>query len=149
MPARPVIEANINSFLGPLIGSITAGQATYRSSRGGRGANFWQGIVSSTPPDDGALIPPVLSRKPAGDANADRKESWAEFGTNSPVPIVWPATWPASLRVDEYLGPRGAGWELTATYTKAGRTYARRHHIGPENERNRSGFVDETPPPLV
>lgn len=41
-----------------------------------------------------------------------------------------------SFRIDEYVGPFGAGWELHITLIRDGVTWTFQHHSGPETNRN-------------
>jgi len=101
-------------------------QDAYAAAHGG---NYFQGIITpTTPPDDGAFTVPDLTKKPT-----DQAERWQDVFTGG---NALPATnWPVSIRIDVYDGPRGKGWVLSVTYTKAGETWERAVNVGNETER--------------
>ena len=108
---------------------FTAAQNAYAASHGGR---YFQGILTpSTPPDDGALTNPDLTKKPT-----DQIERWIDvFTGGNALPNN---NWAISVSIDVYNSPQGWGWVVNLVYTKGGETWARSFNTGPETFREQA-----------
>ena len=94
---------------------------------------FWQGLEThSKPPADGQLAPADKLETEA----APGEGTWAEEN-------VIPASAPFSVKLDEYDGPRGAGYVATFRVEVAGEFYQKRMNHGPEVERATQGWEPE------
>lgn len=112
------IQAPVNARLADFWPKVKTKQATYASNHAGR---YWQGLVFSTVPDDGALITPDFTVKPA-----DQNTSWSDVSVASDLP----ATVEAQMRIDVYEAPGPHfGFFLTVRVSKSGITYRRVGHV--------------------
>lgn len=106
------IKNAVEAFVAANKDQLRRRQAQYLAKHG----RYWQGPTTPTPPpDDGALVAPDLAAKVL-------RSSWGHVLKGADA---WPATWPASFRVDASVGTTGHSYSLTATVTKNGKTHMR------------------------
>lgn len=123
------IKRNAEAFYDLFSPQMIAAQDGYLATHG----IFWQGLVNpSTPPDDGALVPPEVGTHPT-----DQLETWQEV-----FPFLPSSAWPLSASVDVYDGPRGIGWTFTAIFTKGGFEWRYTWNFGPETERQSTDWTE-------
>lgn len=124
MPTPDEIRAAIDTLLVACIVEVETKQQQYKAAQD----RHWQGLrTHSTIPADGAdTIPDRLHIKPSGVT-----ASWDEMGANL-------VTTKSCLTVDEYQGPQGAGWVLTAMVRLGGVLWQRAIQRGPETWREQA-----------
>jgi hypothetical protein len=93
------LRAKWDTLLSTKFPQLQARQSVYFTNKG----RYFQGISTNNTPVDPAEAAPILTRKPA-----DQAESWTDVG------ITMPATIPVRLWIDVYDGPNGKGWTLGA-----------------------------------
>lgn len=107
------IQAAVNSRLADFWGKVQTKEATYFANKG----RYWQGLVFSMVPDDGALVTPDYTVKPE-----DQNSSWSDVSASADLP----AQVEAQMRIDVYEAPGGVhGFALTVRVSKSGVTYRR------------------------
>lgn len=134
MPTLQQIRDAVNARLADLWPKFQNRQNTYFQNHG----RYFQGLVWSSVPDDGALVSPTLTVAPSDcftPAVRDSEgnivtplvpHSWSFFGTGADLP----AQVEAQFRCDVYEGPRGVhGYFLTGRVSKDGVTYRRTAHV--------------------
>ena len=106
------IKTAVNARLADLWPKVKNRQATYFANNG----RYWQGRITSAPPDDGATVAPDLTTT-AGPQNV----SW-QTAVNGDIP----SPVECALQIDTYEAPGGVhGFYATVSFTKAGVTYTR------------------------
>lgn len=132
----PELKTNLDKFQADHAAKIAAVQDAYFATHG----RYWQGIENpDTPPDElTAVKSPDLTKRPT-----DQAEKWDDVFKSA---LALPATWPASLRVDVYDGPRGKGWTLTLTCKEGGKLQVRTWNWGPETERHDKAWREVVTP---
>ena len=127
------IRDAVNARLAVIWPKIKTRQETYRAAKG----RYFQGIVTSAPPDDGATASAVLTLAPTDQfdyvppvrdaegaivvAEVKTFHTWAYFA-NADIP----STLEMALRIDVYEGPGGVhGYFCTCLVTKNAVTYYR------------------------
>lgn len=124
------IQTAVNSRLADLFPKFRNRQEIYRANHG----RYFQGLVWSSVPDDGATVAPNLSLAPSdcfSPAVRDSEgnivtplttHSWTFLGAGADLP----AQVEAQFRCDVYLAPGGVhGYYLTCRMSKSGVTYRR------------------------
>lgn len=124
------IRDAVNARLADWWPKFRAKQETYRATHG----RYFQGLVWSSVPDDGATVSPNLALAPSdcftpAVRGADGEivtpavpHSWTHFGAGADLP----AQLEAQFRCDVYQGPGGVhGYYLVARISKDGVTYRR------------------------
>ncbi len=112
MALLATIKATVNTRLADLWPKVKNRQATYFASKG----RYWQGRLTSVPPDDGATVAPDLTTT-AGPQNV----SW-QTAVNGDIPNPVEC----AVQIDTYEAPGGVhGYYCTCLVTKAGVTYGR------------------------
>lgn len=124
------IQSAVNARLADAFPKFRTRQETYRAAKG----RYFQGLVWSSVPDDGALVSPNLATAPSDCFDPEVRDEDGEIVTPA-VPHSWnfigfnadlPATVEAQIRCDVYEAPGGVhGYRLTCRVSKAGVTYAR------------------------
>lgn len=100
---------------------IAPKQAAYFAARG----RYWQGLVTSEIPEDGAEAVANYTSRPT-----DQVETWADiFGA------ALGASLPVALAVDVYEGPQGHGFIARVWIRYAGTIYTKAQNHGPESWR--------------
>lgn len=123
---------SIDSTLQSYLPGIMSKQAQVFTAYG----HYFQGLPSSSVvPADGAN---------ATIDNWDSSPSYAEE-------LTWRAAWggdppsmQSQLTIDQYVGPQGAGWVLTARVIEAGAAMRRSINFGPAAWMDSGGWVVET-----
>ena len=130
------IQAAVNARLADFWDKVRTKQENYRTNHG----RYWQGLVFSTVPDDGALVTPDFTVCPADqytltysdpgpqgqvtEIRTMRSWAWASVGSDLPSQVE------AQMRIDVYEGPPGThGYRLTCRVSKNGITYRRTGHV--------------------
>lgn len=134
MATLAAIKAAVNARLASLWPVVKTKQEAYRAAKG----HYFQGILTSAPPDDGATVAPSLSNAatdqydytpPVLDINGTITvpevktfHSWSYFGINGTLP----AQIECAVEMSAYEAPGGVhGYYCTVSVTKAGITYTR------------------------
>lgn len=129
----PLVQAAADRAITDWTPALTSSQDAYLAAHG----RYWQGLAThaTTPthaPDrDGMAAPDLLATKPHYQA-----EDWLTV-----LPGLAGVRMPALWRIDQYIGPQGAGWVLTAEMIHDGTRYARGVNAGPETYRDRPWAV--------
>lgn len=106
------LQTAVNNRLATFWPAFRTKQTAHKAAVG----RYWQGIVFSSVPDDGALVSPDYSLV-AGPQNT----AWSAF-INGDLP----ATVEAQMRCDTYEAPEGVhGYRLTCRVSKGGIVYER------------------------
>lgn len=124
MATSQQIRDAIDIRLVTLWSSIQTREAAYFASHG----IYWQGIKSHTvDPADGAdVAPDNLSTKPYYQST-----SWADIGG-------FPATFPATVIIDQYNGPSGFGYVATLRVVINSNTWQKSKQFGSESYRDQN-----------
>lgn len=134
MPTLQQIRDAVNARLADLWPKFQNRQATYFANHG----RYFQGLIWSSVPDDGATVSPNLSVAPndcftpvpavlnvQGEIVTPATtipHSWSHFGAGADLP----AQVEAQFRCDVYQAPGGVhGYRLTCRISKDGVTYSR------------------------
>jgi len=103
------------------VNQIRPKQLAYFATHG----KYWQGLVTSSIPEDGADIVADYTSRPS-----DQAETWEDmFG--GPLD----ANLPVALRVDVYEAPAGWGFVARVWIRYAGTVYTKSQNYGPETWR--------------
>lgn len=134
--APTAVQGRADSRETTLKPAIVSRQNTYFSTHG----RYFQGIAwGNIVPSDGSDAAPDLTRKPGY-----QLESWSDV-----FPGVFSATEPSRMRIDQYVGPQGAGWVLCMEVGAAVDQYERCENFGPETRRTSVVWVKAVPFPAA
>jgi hypothetical protein len=132
----PAILDAISARGDVLLTTLATLQAGYYATHSRYAQGLW---THSTCPTAGSPVTP--------DALTDRpyyqSESWASFNAAS----ILPATMHTRLRLDQYIGPNGAGYVLTQQTIVAGDKWEQSINVGPDAIFDVGWHVVDTTPP--
>ena len=112
----PGLEKKANEAFDAWFDNVITWEPGYQGTHG----KFFQGILSSAIPDDGAESTPDPSKRPT-----DQAEDYADVGAVFPShPII-------AMGIDVYEGPGGHGYIVFGEIRVAGKVWRRQVDVGP------------------
>jgi len=115
------IDVGLTQYL-PVISGL---QDKYQDENG----RYWQGLFThaAPPTDTNTAAPDMLDASPT-----DQDSSWDDIAAGTV-----PAEMLSRVRIDTYKSTQGHGYVVVVEKIINGKTYEKRHNVGPESSRSR------------